>query len=352
MFEHDDDDDEDAQELNLEASLNGDIREAFEESTGEEAPARKDPSKASGVPDFEIPDKDDEDTTAAAQAVAPVVAPAIIAAPLSWSKEHKKEFESLPPAIQQIVARRESEKESAFTRAMQSANESQKQAKEIYDAIAPFQQRAVLQGAHLPTVLQRMLAWQEVLDADPITGAAQLLQTLGVDPRQLIQQQQQQPGYSAEYAQLQQKVLQLETQLTEREQRQFQAQYEAVELEIERFATEANEAGEAHRPYFAHVAPLMQPIVERLRAQYPTASGTDILTRAYEDACYADPDVRDILLRQARANDEAQQSAERRDKAKAARKAGSSVSGAPSGSIRETPDNLRDAIEAAWSGQL
>jgi hypothetical protein len=196
-----------------------------------------------------------------------------------------------------------------------------------------------------------MLAWQEVLEADPLAGAAQLLQTLGVDPRQLIQQQQQ-TGYSPEYNQLQQKIAQLENQLTEREQRAFQAQYQAVESEIERFATEVDVAGNPARPYFAHVSNIMQPIVERLRAQYPTASGTDILTRAYEDACYADPDVRDILLKQTREREEAQQSAERREKAKSARKAGSSVSGAPAGSIRQQPESLRDAIEAAWNGQL
>ncbi len=337
---------EDDTEVSSEASLNSDLRDAFEEVTGEEAPA-KDSTASNGFPSFGLPDKKLVEASPEKENLAPV------AAPLSWSKEHRQEFEALPPSVQQIIAKRESEKEAAFTRAMQEASETKKQAKEIYEAIEPFRNRAMLQGSHLPTVLQRMLGWQEVLEADPVNGLIELARTLGVDPRVLAQQQQQQPGYSSEYAQLQRQIAELQNQLTEREQLQLQSQKQAVVSEIERFAVEVDATGNPVRPYFQRVAPIMQPIVERLRAEYPTASGSEILQQAYSDACYADPDVRDILLKQARQEEEAKQSAERRAKAAAARKAGSSVTGAPSGSIRtQTPGTVRSLIEQAWNESL
>lgn len=338
---------DDAEETEtLESSLNSDLRDAFEEVTGEEAPAKPDSDSLNGYPTFGLPDKSAKEDTSPEEVIQPV------AAPLSWSKEHKAEFEALPPKIQQIVAKREAEKETAFHRAMSEASETKKQAKEIYEAIEPYRNRAVLQGAHLPTVLQRMLGWQEILETDPVTGLAELAKTLGVDPRALIQQQQQ-SGYSSEYAQLQQQIAALQNQLTEREQYQQTSQQQAVVSEIARFAQEVDASGNPLRPYFERVAPIMQPIVERLRAQYPTASGTDVLQQAYADACYADPDVRDILLKQARQEEEAKQSADRRAKAIAARKAGSSVTGSPSGSIRkETPGTVRSLIEQAWNESL
>ena len=218
--------DDGEQEETLESSLNADLRDAFEEVTGEEAPATKERDNITGYPDFGLPDKE------AAAPVKEELPP--VAAPLSWSKEHRAEFEALPPSVQRIIAQRESEKEAAFTRAMQEASESKRQAKEIYEAIAPYQQRAILQGAHLPTVLTRMLSWQEILESDPVTGLAELAKTLGVDPRALIQQQQQ-SGYSTEYQELQRKIAALEGQLTEREQAQQNAAFEAVSSEIVRF---------------------------------------------------------------------------------------------------------------------
>ena len=94
--------DDGEQEETLESSLNADLRDAFEEVTGEEAPATKERDNITGYPDFGLPDKE------AAAPVKEELPP--VAAPLSWSKEHRAEFEALPPSVQRIIAQRESEK--------------------------------------------------------------------------------------------------------------------------------------------------------------------------------------------------------------------------------------------------
>jgi len=56
--------------------------------------------------------------------------PAAIAAPQSWNDEERAEFAKLPPALQQTIARRESQREAALTRSSQEAAETRRQ----YDA--------------------------------------------------------------------------------------------------------------------------------------------------------------------------------------------------------------------------
>lgn len=97
----------------------------------------------------------------------------------------------------------------------------------------------------------------------------------------------------------------------------------------------------------------MQPIAQRLRAENPTASPAEILQEAYERACYADPDVRDALLAKQEAEQEAKRRHEAQAKAKAARRAGASVTGAPTGSSQPAkPDDLRGLLEASFNGGL
>jgi|SRR5215472_4044734 len=53
-------------------------------------------------------------------------APPAIAPPASWNAEEQAEFAKLPPAVQQTISRRESQREAALTRTSQEAAESRR----------------------------------------------------------------------------------------------------------------------------------------------------------------------------------------------------------------------------------
>jgi hypothetical protein len=75
---------------------------------------------------------------------------AAIEPPTSWSSDEKQAFSQLPPALQQTVARRESQREAVLTQRSQEAAE----ARRAYDGA---QQAAVAQHAEYLAGLQRMM---------------------------------------------------------------------------------------------------------------------------------------------------------------------------------------------------
>lgn len=327
---------------NFDNSRDTDLRDAFEEVTGEEAPA-KEPEQASrnGYPSFGL-DKTEDETPA--ETIEPV------AVPLSWAKTHKDEFKQLPPQVQKIIATREAEREGAFTRKMQELSENQRQMQELIQTVSPYQQQFALEGKPLPVVLKQMFEWHRVLETDPTNGLIALAQSYGIDPRRLAMQAPQVDPYTQ---QIQQKLDYLQSQLEQRDAQTYEHQYQSLESEVTKFAEQTDANGAPQRPYFLRVSADMQPIAQRLRAENPTASPAEILQEAYERACYADPDVRDALLAKQEAEQEAKRRHEAQAKAKAARRAGASVTGAPTGSSQPAkPDDLRGLLEASFNGGL
>jgi len=134
----------------------------------------------------------------------------------------------------------------------------------------------------------------------------------------------------------------------EREQEQLYQQQlyiQSLEQEVESFAAETDSNGISLRPYFNQIYPHMLPIVGALKQQQPHAHPRTILQEAYDQASWANPDVRAALLKA----EEAKRMNGDRQKAVAAKKAGSSINGAPGGDL--APARYKDyesAMSAAW----
>src|SRR5215471_14265078 len=75
---------------------------------------------------------------------------AAIEPPTSWSTDEKQAFKELPPALQQTVARRESQREAALTQRSQEAADARR-------AYAGERQAAVVQRAEYLASLQKMM---------------------------------------------------------------------------------------------------------------------------------------------------------------------------------------------------
>jgi hypothetical protein len=141
--------------------------------------------------------------------------------------------------------------------------------------------------------------------------------------------------------QLQQQIQQLSGTFQSRAQQEEQAQKARIDGEITTFAGEMDEKGKPKHPYFQQVRPLMSVFLER-------GNAPDMQT-AYDMACRANPDVHAKIVAAKEYADERDRARKAQEKARAATKAGSSVSGAPGGRSEPQPTgDLRDELRAAF----
>ncbi len=195
------------------------------------------------------------------------------------------------------------------------------------------------------------------LSTDPLRGIAILAQRYGIDVRtaygqqtQPVQQPQQKqnddayidPSVNAALKPVLDKVGAVERQFQEMQQRTRQAQ---VDVAIKDFSEK--------NPHFAKIQAdkelrdEMSIIVYGFKSAYPNLSDKEILQKAYDKVVWSNPEVREILLNDAKAKQVEQSNA----KAAAAKKAGASVSGSPSGKVSSQMQSDRpidEIMSAVW----
>jgi len=195
------------------------------------------------------------------------------------------------------------------------------------------------------------------LSTDPLRGIAILAQRYGIDVRtaygqqaQPVQQPQQKqnddayidPSVNAALKPVLDKVGAVERQFQEMQQRNRQAQ---VDSDIKDFSEK--------NPHFAKIQAdkelrdEMSVIVYGFKSAYPNLSNKEILQKAYDKVVWSNPEVREILQNDAKAKQVEQSNA----KAAAAKKAGASVSGSPSGKVSSQMQSDRpidEIMSAVW----
>jgi hypothetical protein len=143
----------------------------------------------------------------------------------------------------------------------------------------------------------------------------------------------------------------LDAQDTERRNGALRTQQEKAdqfETEIQTFKSATNEKGELLHPYYDEVEPAMLALAQSyVASKQPLPKIADL----YDTAVWANPSTRDALLATREAAKTAKATEEARAKAASARRAGSSITGAPgSGQIAKpirSELSLREAIEEA-----
>ena len=196
------------------------------------------------------------------------------------------------------------------------------------------------------------------LSTDPLRGIAILAQRFGIDVRtaygqqaQPVQQPQHKqnnddayidPSVNAALKPVLDKVGAVERQFQEMQQRTRQAQ---VDSDIKDFSEK--------NPHFAKIQAdkelrdEMSVIVYGFKSAYPNLSNKEILQKAYDKVVWSNPEVREILQNDAKAKQVEQSNA----KAAAAKKAGASVSGSPSGKVSSQMQSDRpidEIMSAVW----
>lgn len=235
-----------------------------------------------------------EDATAAEVAEAPdepeEVAPAPSKpAPGSWPKEMKERFGSLPAEVQDYVLQREAD----VSRSINQFSVKAKAYDQIAGVLSPYEPLLRADGLEPVGVINGLMqTYYTLRNGAPQQKAAavmQLAQQFGVDLGQ--SQDGQQPGNSAYDPQVYDKLAKLEQQLLQRQYAEEQAAEREVMTTIEQFR--------ANAPHF-------EAVKAHMGALLANGAARD-MQDAYDQACWANPEVRATLLQEQEAKRRAEQ---------------------------------------------
>lgn len=293
-----------------EPSLEDDLRATWDKlhkpapERDEQGRFRSNNSEAQEAPAEAVPEADQAPAPEAVEPAKPA-----IDAPVSWSREMKEKWATLAPEAQQYIAQREREAAQTLTRYGQQIKAIEPVANILEQNRQIFERYQVK-----PEVaIAKLLEAQAKLDADPISGIAEIarlydvdlgtLQGATVQPMELV-------TLRAENNRQQQEIEDLKRRVIEREEREMAARRQSLETQVEDFR-KAN-------PDFALVENEVVGLIPLIRSQdiHQILSEKEILAQAYEQAGWLNPTIRANRLKA----EAAKQAEEARKKAEEAKK--------------------------------
>lgn len=322
------------------------------DATGKFAPKTTDTPAPAGAAEAATPPADTP-TTETAQLAEKEPQTEAIPIPPSLSAAVKAQWADLPADVRKDFAKLEGTVQNAKAEWGRKGERLNR-----YDEImAPRSEKLTLQGIDEFTAIKTLLAAQDFLERDPLGGIQHLARSYGVNLQALAQQAiGQQPG-SHEAAQLAPHAPDLNAALqplarqVQTLQQQLQAQSQATEAAQ---LAEARSAVDQFRndPANLYFDNVRDDVAARLESGHAKT-----LAEAYEQATWANPEIRSLLLKAQTAPpppavDPAKKAAEdaQRKKAEAATKAAGSVTGAPTPGAtapKGAPGSIRDSLLAA-----
>lgn len=267
-----------------------------------EKPAKAAPEKAAAAEKSPQGDASPDVSSKTAQPASKPVGP-----PPGWSAESKAFFESLPPdhPLRMDVAKREEEVSNGF----KSYSEKTKQYDAIEQVVAPFRGRFQQYGVQNDAqAISSLFQWEAAIASNPVEGLQRLAQTYGVDLSQFAQRSTAPSDGSQGIPEHLRPVLdefgQLKQQVTSMLSSQQMAEQQRISSELQSFAKD--------KPHFDKVRVAMGQMM-----QAGLVAPND-LDGAYQRAIWADPDLREQLLRE---QDDKRKAEFQRTQAEAAAKA-------------------------------
>jgi len=320
-----------------EPSLRDTIAKAFDEQVAkdpEPAPEGKKPvAEPAAEPGTPATDAKTEVKTPEEEKPEKPGIPGELKAPSQWKPAIREKWNQLPREVQEEVLRREGDS----MRLIGSVGPKIRLADEMNGHIQPFAERLQANGvspsAFIGDVFNSVKALTSSNPQEKAEVVANMIQSYGIDVRMLdamLSQRLQQP----------QEVVEAR-RLAARAESTLQQHHQNVEHQTAMEAEKALAAfgADPKHEFLDDVRDLMADLIEANRATS--------LDDAYSAAIWAHPDTRKILLqREAQARTEAKAT-----RAAAARKASSSVHGAPAGSATAPTKanmSIREAVEAAF----
>ena len=258
--------------------------------------------------------------------------------PQNYSVQTKASWNELPPYVRADIVRREQQMHAGMRR---------------YEGCASVAEEAERAGTNLGAYVTRVRAVDKMLSQDFMGGIDAICRQYGVNPQSLAQAFSvrygaafEQPGQSIQPPQTAQFDM---NAIVQQARQAVQSEFESREVN----SVISSFANDPKHPFYANVEPMMAPLITQIKASEPHLPKSEILERAYEQACWAHPEIRPLLLKQ-QAGSTANQIQQKAAAASQARAASRSITGAPTlgASPRSAPqssieDDIRAAFDAA-----
>jgi hypothetical protein len=321
-------------------SLRDELAAAFDEA-----------EETSVIEEEQAPDIEEPSTEAPAETAGEEAEDAIDP-PTFWNKEEKAVFSTLPRAVQEVVSRRERERDLGVDRKISEANLLKQKLSALDDVIAPHRQNWALNGIDEVQAIRQLIAAQEFLTKDPVAGLAHIAKSYGLSLADLAQVGKQTNNVDPHVAAVAQQVAALTNELKRRDEAQSAQVLNDIDSTIQKFAEAKDEAGGLAHPHFEAVADKIAVLVGQIRRQRPELSHAEVLKQSYDEAVWANPETRAKLLQETTQRESAQRIAQEKGRTAKAKRAASSVSGAPGDTDsagERLPDSLRGMLEAQFA---
>ncbi|UIY60072.1 hypothetical protein [Burkholderia cepacia] len=255
--------------------------------------------------------------------------------PQSWNAAERAHWEKIPAEVQAVITRREEEAHRGITKLGQDAAYGQK----LRDVINPYLPIIRAEGGDEAGAVRDLLQTAYVLRTANPEQKVQLFRQLagqfGVDLSAAAQGVRE---VDPEVAALRQELTRVQGYLASTEQQQHQQVEASAQQMIDAFAADPK------NEFYEQVKPLMGHLLVSGQAQ--------TMQDAYDQACWATASVRSTLMQRQQADADAKRAAEVKTRADAKRRAGGSVSGAPTAPVAAAAStaaqnlSLRDEIRA------
>jgi hypothetical protein len=268
-----------------------------------------------------------------------------IVPPSTWSATAKAKFAGLDPVVQQEVLRREQEMDRGRAQWQQGAERLNR----LDAVLRPRTEQFRLAGIDDVRAIETLFAAQDFLNRDPVEALLYLGRTSGVNWQAFVGRLQGQPAQGNPQLnapqqlppQLQPMARQLETLTnwaTQQQQIAEQARMQGHQQTVQQFASDPSNM------YFENVKGRMSQLIRSGVAKD--------LPDAYSQACWADPEVRKLMLQEEQTQRQADVQAKQRAKAAEARRASGSITGSPSPGAspggQARPQSVLSALSQAW----
>jgi hypothetical protein len=250
-----------------------------------------------------------------------------IDAPISWTAEQKAKFASLPPDTQAYIAQRDKEQHDAITRAGQQIKAFEPIGKVIEQFSHVFQKN----GLQPHDGIARMMAVNEMLEANPRAAIAEIAKAYGVNLQGMNDEQNATPE-NQRIAELEARLARQESHLTAQMRQKQEAESNALAREIADFAKD--------KPHFESVRKVMAGLM--------SSGAAETMQDAYDRAIYADPTIRQSLQVEAQKAAEDKRKAEEAERVSKAKKAaGVNVKGSPANAAAAR--TMEQDLRAIWT---
>ena len=249
--------------------------------------------------------------------------------------------------LQQYLNRRAYETRMQYDRKMQEVNQLHKQNQTVYDAIKQYEEDYAREGISLGDIARRSVAWDRAMKSDRVGTALEWLQSYGIDPNELLNQQQDYQQAPVEY-------------LTKEDAERIAAEkYEAIAREQDKKALELYNQRVVElfmngKPLFkdpetaSQLEAEMAPVVQALNSTGRYSSAEEVLETAYNYVVNGNPTFSGIMQKMTTAPVIQQQQAV----AQKAKQAAKSISGsAGSGTPRVHAQTIRDNLRRRFQGE-